>query len=163
MTEVWAPELTDVARHIPTRTRDSTSPGSDTLLGTFTANTTPTDTQAQQIIDDTVAALVADVGEMPTADALTPEIQVAAKQAAEWRAAADIEIAYPNRDADIRTYAALDARAGDALDTLKRVLAEHGAGIVDAYPEWAMPDPPPWGDESFGSGTNYFLRRWGWQ
>jgi len=47
----WAPALDDVARHIPTRTRDVKTPGSDKMLGTFTASTTPDDGQAQAVID----------------------------------------------------------------------------------------------------------------
>jgi hypothetical protein len=153
--EAWAPGLSDVGRHIPTRTRDTSVPGSDRMLSTFTASTTPTDAQAQAVIDDTVAVLLADVGELPTTGAQWPEIQQAARQAAEWRAAADIELAYPNRDADVRVAAVLDLRAKDALATLKRALAEADAGMVDAEPEWAMPPPPPWGDKSPGSGIDY--------
>jgi len=146
-----------VARHIPLRTRDTRSPGSDVVLGTFTAATTPTDAQAQQAIDDTVAALVADVGPLPAGAALSADIAVAARVAAEWRCAADIEIAWPNRDADLRLYDQLNARAADALVTLRRVMVEAGAGLVEAYPEWALPAAPAWGDTSPGSGADYAM------
>lgn len=155
MPESWAPGLSDVGRHIPTRTRDASVPGSDRMLGTFTATTTPTDAQAQQVIDDAVAVLLADVGELPSTGAQWPEIQQAARQVIEWRAAADIEIAYPNRDADVRVAAVLDMRAKDALATLKRILAEADSGLAAAEPVWQFPDPPPWGDKSPGSGTDY--------
>jgi hypothetical protein len=150
--EAWAPGLSDIGRHIPTRTRDTKTPGSDALLGTFTASTTPTDEQAQQVIDDAVAVIIADVGELPTAVVEAPEITIAARAAVEWRAAADIEVAYPTRDADLQMFDRLNARAADALATLKRVLAQAGSGLVDVTPDWAFPAPPPWGDLSPGSG-----------
>jgi hypothetical protein len=152
--EPWAPQLADVARHIPSRTRDVTSPGSDRLLGTFTPATTPTDAQAQQVIDDAVAGILADVGELPAAAYQAPEIKVAARTAAEWRAAADIEVAYPNRTADLTVYAQLDARAAGALAVLKRALAQAGAGMTGEAPAWNFPPPPGWGDTSPGSGTD---------
>lgn len=147
----WAPTLAGVARHIPTRTRDKTVPGSDTLLGTFTANTTPTDSQAQSVIDDVVASLVAVTGDIPA----TAEIEALARVAAEWRAAADIEIAYPNRNADVRLYDQLDDRAAGAFSDLKVALSQAGSGLVEANPEWQMPLAPAWGDTSPGSGADY--------
>lgn len=129
-----------------------TTPGSDALLGTFNANTTPTDAQAQQVIDDCVSALIAEVGELPTTVAEAAEIEDAARSAVEWRAAADIELAYPNRDADIRVYEQLNSRANMALDILRRALKQVGSGMIDVSPEWAFPAPPAWGDFSPGSG-----------
>lgn len=154
MAEAWAPSLTDVAKHIPLRTRDKT-PGVDSLLGTFTPDTTPTDAQAQAAIDDAVASVIAVVGALPTTGSLVSQIQVAARVAVEWRAAADIEVAYPNRDADVRVYDQLNARAQQALDSLKLALAEAGSGLADTLPDWSFPSPPPWGDVSPGSGTAY--------
>lgn len=154
MAETWAPTLDDVARVIPTRTRDRT-PGSDTLLGTFTSKTTPTDAQAQQVIDDAVAGLLAVVGDLPANVTQAAEIQVAARMAVQWRAAADIEVAYPNRDADVRVYDQLNARANDLLDSLKLALSQAGSGLVDTSPEWAFPLAPSWGDQSPGSGADY--------
>lgn len=151
--EPWAPTLPDVARHIPRRTRDTKTPGSDQLLGTFTASTTPTSDQAQAVIDAVVGTLLADVGPLPSSGALVQDIQTAARAAAEWRAAADIEVAYPLRDADLVVYDQLNARAADALATLKRVVAQAGGGQADvATPYWGFPAPPPWGDLSPGSG-----------
>lgn len=165
--EPWAPQLADVARHIPQRTRDTRSPGSDRLLGTFSSATTPTDGQAQQVIDDAVAGILADVGELPAAAYQAPEIAVAARVAAEWRAAADIEVAYPNRSADLDMYAQLNARAGDALATLKRALAQAGSGMTGEVPAWNFPPAPGWGDTSPGSGTDQLTgldSRWlSWQ
>jgi hypothetical protein len=133
--EPWAPGLADVARHIPTRTRDTKSPGSDTLLMTFNANTTPSDAQAQQLIDDTVGVLESQVGDLPGITTQHPDLAIAMRQYVEWRAAADIELAYPNRDADIRLYDQLNAR-------------------------WAFPDAPPYADTSPGSGTELVTALW---
>jgi len=152
--EPWAPTVTDVARHIPTRTRDAKSPGSDTLLGTFTVNTTPTDAQAQTVIDDAVAALTAEFGDLPLHVTHSPGIQAAARTAVEWRSAADIEIAYPVRNADLNVYTLLSARADMARQTLRVALAAAGSGQVDLIPMWSMPDPPGWGDTSPGSGAD---------
>jgi hypothetical protein len=146
MAEVWTPALADVARHIPTRTRDKT-PGSDALLGTFTPATTPTGDQAQEVIDDAVAGVLAQVGDLPTAGNDLPNILRAAKTAAEWRAAADIEVAYPVRDADVRVYAQLDARAKDALATLLMALRTETGGPMELVPIWQAPTPVPWGDD----------------
>src|SRR6266700_7041597 len=99
MVEAWAPALDDVARHIPRRTRDTRTPGSDATLGTFTASTTPTDDQAGKIIDDAVNTIISAAGVLPPAgDPNYPQVSQAARVAAEWRAAADIEVAYPVRD-----------------------------------------------------------------
>lgn len=153
--EPWSPGLADVARHIPTRTRDVKSPGSDTLLGTFNANTTPTDGVVQQMIDDTVAGLEAQIGDLPLIVAQHPDVSTAMRSYVEWRVAADIELAYPNRDADIHTAAALDTRATAALKVVTTALIVTDEGIVAADPQWAFPDSPPYADTSPGSGTEF--------
>jgi len=144
--ESWAPSLDDVARHIPLRTRDTRTPGSDTMLGTFTESTTPTSEQAQSVIDDAVAGIVATFGDLPSVLPDGDPLAITARSAAEWRAAADIEVAYPNRDADIRVYAQLDLRATAALATLASALQAAGEGIVDVYPIWQSPAAPLWAD-----------------
>jgi hypothetical protein len=150
MTEAWAPGLGDVARHIPTRTRDTVTPGSDLMLNTFTPATTPTNDQAQAIIDDAVNWVLAEAGPVPAlSDPNGPMVQAAARTAAEWRAAADIEVAYPNRDNDIRVFTQLDQRAKDALAALLRAMVETNTGVTDPLPSWMAPDAvtiAPWGD-----------------
>lgn len=151
MAEPWAPALNDVARHIPRRTRDRRTPGSDAMLGTFTASTTPTDAQAQAVIDEVCAGMVAAYGPLPASPPASPDIAVAARTAAGWRAAADIEVAYPNRDADVAVYASLNARAADALAQFLAVLKGAGTGTVDVFPVWQAPDAvtiAPWGDQN---------------
>lgn len=157
--ESWAPTLSDVARHVPTRTRDTKSPGSDALLNTFNANTTPTDEQAQAVIDDAVASLIALYGALPTGVTEQAMIQEAARSAVEWRAAADIELAYPNRDADVRLYDQLNTRAALALTQYATALSAvtSGGGPADLIPIWGFPDPPPYADQSPGSGADFIV------
>lgn len=142
MGESWAPGLADVARHIPTRTRDASRPGSDTLLGTFTGSTTPTADQAQAVIDDAVAGVLAATGQPPSSPPASSQIQVAFRSAAEWRAAADIELAYPNRDADVNVYAMLDARARAALATAVQAVQSGDESAPTMAPVWFAPRPP---------------------
>src|SRR5258708_15611048 len=76
------------------------TPGSDATLGTFTASTTPTDGQAQSVIDDACSAVLAAAGPVPaTGQPNAPLVQQAARTAAEWRAAAAIQNASPRRGA----------------------------------------------------------------
>jgi hypothetical protein len=146
-TEAWSPSLADIARHIPTRTRDTRTPGSDQLLGTFTPYTTPDNEQAQKCADAAVQWVLSSTGPLPPG----LDFEQQARTAAEWRAAADIELAYPNRDADIRIFAQLDQRAKDALSTLVDSIKLGGDSIGSAdegvgQPQWRAPAPPPWAD-----------------
>jgi hypothetical protein len=154
--EGWAPGLSDVARHVPRRTRDRTTPGTDKLLMTFNVNTTPAGDAVQQMIDDVVGGLLATSGDLPTSVTQAPEISKLARTFVEWRVAADIELAYPNRDADVQVYRDLDARAQAEYKALGAALALADAGSsyeVAGLPLWGFPDPPAYGDESPGSGT----------
>jgi hypothetical protein len=154
VTEAWAPALDDVAGHIPRRTRDSRNPGSDAMLGTFTTATTPTADQAQAVIDNAVNGILARFGPMPGAlDPIGPVIRSQAKDAAAWQAAADIEVAYPNRDADVQVAVQLQARANAALTTLQLSLSTGGVGEVAEYVTWSAPDPPPYADRDPGDFT----------
>lgn len=137
----WAPSLTDVGGCIPTRTVNVNLPGSTEYLNTFTSDTRPTGLQAQAKIDQAVADVELAVASIPT------ELEDAAKNAAMWRAAADIELAYPDRNADANVYAALDARAryewGLFID------AANSGGTGDGQlPYFSFPAPPSWADRN---------------
>jgi hypothetical protein len=108
----WAPALADVADYIPTRTLDTSTPGSTTQLGTFTGATTPTDEQVQRLVDGAVASVQAVVGTFVATSAPL------ARTVAALRAAAAIERAYPDRDAQVNTAEELDARADAELRRL---------------------------------------------
>jgi hypothetical protein len=150
MAQSWAPALDDVARHIPTRTRDVRTPGSDRLLGTFTTSTTPTDSQAQAIVDEAVLSVLSQTGPLVATDT---NLLAQARVAVAWRAAADIELAYPNRDADIKVYADLDSRAEAELANLLRRLQFQGEGADEAVPYWSAPPPPVYADMDPGDYT----------
>ena len=150
MAEAWAPDLVDVARHVPTRTRDTKNPGSDLLLNTFTASTTPTGDQAQGHIDNAVTMVLSQTGPLDQNDAgLTAQ----ARTVVEWRAAADIELAYPNRDADVQLYLSLDARAKYELTMLLRRLQAQNEGTAESVPFWSAPNPPVYADMDPGDYT----------
>lgn len=157
--EPWAPGLTDVARHVPTRTRDTKTPGSDKLLMTFNANTTPNDAVVQQMIDDTLEGLEAQVGDIPSVALQFPNLATAMRSYVEWRVAADIELAYPNRDADIQVSVQLAARASLVLATITTALAGAGEGTAAVDPVSFFPDPAqtPYADQSPGSGADFLI------
>lgn len=137
------------------------TPGSDELLGTFTGNTTPDADEAQAVIDGAVLGVLSETGPL---DARNRELLDQARLAAEWRAAADIEIAYPGRDADVQVYAQLDARAKYELSVLLKRLQGLGEGPLETLPAWSAPDPPPWADRDpgqRGATLAETLRAWG--
>jgi hypothetical protein len=159
--EPWAPGVSDVARHVPTRTRDTKSPGSDKLLNTFNANTTPDDSTVQQMIDDTVAVLEAQFGDMPSVALQHPDAAVALREYVSWRVAADIELAYPNRDADLNTADRLDARARAQLEVITAVLTVADIGAEAVLPVGNFPMEPAYADVSPGAGTERLMGRFG--
>jgi hypothetical protein len=142
MTEAWAPDLTEVGSRCPTKTRDQTAAaGTDVILGTFNDKTVPTDTLAEPIVTGAVAVVANAVGTIGVL------LYPLAKDAAAWRAAADIELAYPERDADITLYEQLDRRAQLALTRLINAADDTGTGADGTLPQYAFPDPVPWGDQ----------------
>lgn len=147
MAEAWAPTTGDVAEKIPTRTRSKAAPGSTALLGQFTADTTPTAEQAQGFVDNAVAWVLAATGALPTTGQLADQIEQAARDAAAWRAAADIEMAYPERTANVNVAATLNSRANDALQTALNAIRTEEGGGPQLVPVWMAPDPPTWADD----------------
>lgn len=145
MAEPWQPLLEQVADHIPTRTRPSDPPGTDTLLGTFTSITTPTDEQATRQIKYACTEVLGAVG--GTIPATPTFLYGLASEAAALRAAADIELAYPDRQADVSVYELLNQRAKDALQRLIDAINDQGSGPEGSLlPQWAMPEPVWYGD-----------------
>jgi hypothetical protein len=153
----WQPALDDVGRLIPTRTRDAGNPGSDEMLGTFTTSTTPSADEAQAAIDAAVRSVLSQTGQLDATDA---ELLDQARVAAAWRSAADIELAYPNRDADVAVYQELDARAKYELANLLRRLQIQGEGATEAVPFWAAPPPPVYADADPGDYTRPLGAGW---
>lgn len=142
MVEVWAPTLAQVGAKIPTRTVDATVPGESDPTGTFTDRTMPTADMVQPLVDGAVNTVRHAVASIPT------EFEGLATEAAAWRAAADIELAWPQRDADLReVYDRLDARAKLALQELVDACDDAGTGADGGRPIYSFPTPVPWGDE----------------
>lgn len=140
---VWAPTLEQVADHVPYMTVDTVTPGSQEYLGVFNDQTTPTDEQAQRLIDAAWPSVEAAVGVM------VEQVWPLAQTVAALRAAAAIVRAYPRDDGDLARAAALDARA-DA-DLARLIAANDAAGGagpgVDLMPIYSFPSPVPWGDD----------------
>ncbi|MFB9631369.1 hypothetical protein [Nonomuraea helvata] len=146
MAEPWTPSLEMVADHIPTRTRPIEPPGETRYLNTFTSETTPTDVQAQRHIEDAVVTVLGAVGGVVPAAPMF--LSILAREAAALRAAADIEIAYPDRDADVAVYEQLNELANAKLERLVQAINDQGHGTSGSslLPVWSMPEPPWWGD-----------------
>jgi hypothetical protein len=119
----------------------------DTETGTFTPDTTPSDAQAQDKIDDAVNSILARVGPMPGTPPLAAQVCTqAARDAAAWQAAADIELAYFQRPGDVQAWTQVDQRAFEAFTTLQEAMAQFGAGDIATLPVWGFPPPPAYGD-----------------
>lgn len=140
---VWAPVLAQVADHVPYMTVDTVTPGSQAYLGTFNELTTPTDDQAQRLIDAAWPSVAAAVG------VIVEPVWPLAQSVAALRAAAAIVRSYPRDDGDLARAAALDARA-DA-DLARLIAANDSAGggqgnSVDLMPVYSFPAAVAWGD-----------------
>lgn len=137
----WTPTRRQVAKYIPERTYQADQ-ATDVPLGDFTDATTPTGPQADEHIAAAVGWVQTTVGTV--AAALTTD----ATEVASVRAAGMIELAYPVRNADLDTSAALLAQADRMRADLRD--ANEAAGSVDVpgvLPVWAFPDPVAWGDD----------------
>lgn len=147
---VWMPSLADVADHIPTRTRPTAEfAGSDAMLGTFTSETTPTDEQAARLIRRATAWVEGVVG-VPVA----ATVRQLASAAAALRAAYWVELAYPERDADVAVYDRLRDEAASALTSAVLQNAALGAitpspTIPDDVSSFSFPAAPAWADRTF--------------
>jgi hypothetical protein len=142
MTQPWAPVLTDVGGCIPTRTVNVNLPGNLEYLNTFTADTRPTAGQAQLKIDDAINDVLEAVATVPV------ELYGAAKNAAMWRAAADIELAYPDRNADADYYRLLDERAKYSWELLLKAAASDNSSNAATLPTWYAGTAPWWADRT---------------
>lgn len=149
---IWAPSLQQVAVHIPTRTRPVGAVDySGDYAGTFTSQTTPTDTQATEQISQACVKVTGAVG-TPVATAAQDACQVAAA----WWAAYFIEIGYPERDADLKVYEELRRQAEEATKSAATLNAVAGGGAdlapdpVEALlPSHTFPAAPAWADTTF--------------
>lgn len=138
----WAPFLSDVADYVPRLTIDTITAGSTVEMGTFNGRTSPTDEQAQRLLDSAVYAIVAELG------AVAPAVEPLAARVATQRAAAAILRAYSRSPDDLTVAAALDAGASaDFLRLLATNSADDPTGTLTAVlPVWSFPTKPRWAD-----------------
>lgn len=136
----WAPASARVASYVPKRTRPADN-ATDTLLGDFTAATSPTGAQVAVLIADAVAWVLGVTG------TLTSAHEEQGTLAATLRAAGMVELAYPGEDADRNRGLDLLAQADAALrQLLGAVNSNPPTGIL---PRYSFPDPHPYGDTDF--------------
>lgn len=124
MAEVWAPTLEQVANYIPRSTIDVTTPGDATELGTFTANTKPTHTEAARFIDWAVAQVLS------VAPAIPGGLYPLAAGIAAKRAAAAILRSRSDFADDLAYATALDAQADGDLARLLSACVTQPQGRV---------------------------------
>jgi len=137
----WSPFLSQIADHVPYLTVDTNTPGSQIFLGTFTGRTIPTDAVAQRHIDLAVATM------QPQIASISSTLYPAARAVASLRAAASLARAFPRRNDDLNTAAALDASASSAWTALVDAAeAEGTVGSTVLSPVGFFPTPRPWGD-----------------
>lgn len=137
----WSPFLSQVADRVPYLTVDTTTPGSQIFLGTFTGNTTPTDEVAQRHIDGAVAII------RPAIPAISAALYPPAREVAIMRAAATLGRAYARRPEDVTAANQMDTRADAAYKLLIVAAEQEGtAAVAVGTPKWSFPTPPTWGD-----------------
>lgn len=150
----WAPQLEDVAVHIPSRTRHATT---NLPLGTFTQDTTPTDDQAARLIGHATAWVIARTGTTVAAAAYAQCMLAASLWAAYW-----VELGYPERDGDVTVYerVRVDAEAATVAAVALNTAAGGGTSIdppddgtagTAALPSYSFPAAPAWADATPGT------------
>lgn len=142
----WRPELWHVAAYIPRRTLVGAVSGYGEALETFTADTHPSAQAVNRLVSDACAW----VGLLVTPVA-TPLLDQA-RAAAAVRAAAMVELTYPDNRDDLSTADTLLKLA----DAMRADLDTANVAVVGADPEdpktllpvlYGFPDAPLWGDE----------------
>lgn len=140
----WSPFLSDVADHVPWLTVDTTTPGSQYYLGTFTGWTVPTDEQAQRHVDRAASLTATYIGVVPSTSQTL--LYGLARTATALRAAGTLARAFARKRDDIDVADALMAEAVVLTAALEESAANVGADPINAQPLWFAPDPVIWGD-----------------
>jgi hypothetical protein len=140
----WTPQADGVAGHVPTRTIE-TGDTTGNPKGTFTTLTLPTRQQVDGFIADAVAHIGATVG---TVD---PSLYEMAREAAELRAAAFVEMAQPLETRNQQKVDTLLAQSMVVLDRLAEANVVFSGvdltGPSAVLAQWSYPDPVAWGDK----------------
>lgn len=140
---VWRPFLSEVADYVPWLTLDTTVPGGDTFLGTFTGNTYPTDEQVHRHISRVEEPIN---GRWPDLAAGTHKL---ARAYVAVRTAANLARAFPRTPNDLAEANSLAGEADRMWADLTQLAddsttAPSGTGQV---PIFAFPAPSVWGDQ----------------
>lgn len=145
----WAPTLAQVAALIPTRTREIGV--SNEYQATFTEDTQPTAAEVNILIGYACVWAEAAVG-----SPVMTSIQSALTFAAALRAAYAVELAYPERDADVSVYDrfateadAMIAHAATANRTAGGGGNLDGEGDPVTFVQFQFPDSPPYRDLNY--------------
>lgn len=138
----WTPGRSRVAHYVPGRTLDYDA---ETHVLTFTSTTRPTGLQVDQLIADAVAWVLAATG------TVAASLYDMASATAAVRAAAFVELGYPDKAEDVSHGQILLAEAQRMLDQLVRAnQAATGANPTDPgaalLPRFAFPAAPSWAD-----------------
>lgn len=152
----WDPTLAQVAGYVPWLTIDVTQPAVQAYLNTFTANTSPPTTVANQHIADATTLISARIPTMPAA--LYGQAAVVAAR----MAAATLAVAYARDDDQMRRAAALIAAAAVAFADLVTDADNQGADALSPAPVLIAPDPVPWGDSLLIDGIALPYRSYYW-
>jgi len=128
----WAPTVADVGALLRARTKDS----SGNELGTFTADTRPTDTEVTELIAQAVDDVVGAIGQSPT---IPPDTYDNAAKVAAVGAAMLVELSFfPEQVATGRSpYAQLQTLYNTRLERLKLFIESEGADTPST--EWQGP------------------------
>lgn len=128
----WAPTVADVGALLHARTKDS----SGNELGTFTANTRPTDTQVSELIDQAVDDVITAIGQSLT---ISPDTYDTASKVAALGAAMLVELSFfPEQVGSGRSpYAQMLALYNTRLERLKLLVEAEGGDTPST--EWQIP------------------------
>lgn len=138
----WSPFLSSVADWVPYLTVDTTTPGSQVYLGTFTGWTTPTDEVAQRHIDNAVTMVGSRLGTLPAS------FYPMARTVAALRAAVALARAFPRNRDDLSAADALERQAAFDLKELIAAVAADASSSATSTPApvGIFPSPVAWGD-----------------
>lgn len=138
----YQPFLREVADYVPWLTLDTTVPGGDTFLSTFTGNTYPTDEQAVRIVERITRPI------SERWPALPSSLYEQARTYISLRAAAALARSFPRTSGDSATADALDKQADAEWTKLQQQADDAGTSPTGTgqVPIFAYPTPVAWGD-----------------
>jgi hypothetical protein len=154
----WRPTLREVASLTPNRTISQDAAAGDPVLGgTFTAATVPAAVDVEAWIDDAVAEIAGQTGDVD------PSLYEMARSCAKQRTAAKVQTAVPEDTGGGSGTRAAEAWRAASDACVKALVAANAAQGGDAgqpgiLGEWAFPDPVVYGSGPAGdplTGDSY--------